>query len=262
MLPGIGQNTPPNSVASRPGTANGMVMWDTGDGTNLGDFSVAEVDIRGVFSAGMEIQGSNDGGVNWNRTYLFPVDGSGGSPGFSGTNTARFAVTAARYRAVLVSWASGSMTCAVNFAKGFIPALTAIGLNGSQSDIGFMHPLAPTGATGAATKHRLVAAATTNATSVSGVANKRLIGGAIANVSAALKYLKFFNKATAPTVGTDVPVLTIPLPIGQATPLSPILSDYGSLFATGLAYAITGAAPDLDTTAVAAGDVIVQLEYI
>ena len=39
-----------------------------------------------------------------------------------------------------------------------------------------------------------------------------------------------------------------------------IASIFGTRFATGIAYAITGAAADADTTAIAANDVIVYLE--
>lgn len=37
------------------------------------------------------------------------------------------------------------------------------------------------------------------------------------NINAAARYLKLYNKASAPTVGTDTPVLTIPLPPAPPT---------------------------------------------
>jgi hypothetical protein len=72
------------------------------------------------------------------------------------------------------------------------------------------------------------------------------------NSSATVTYLKFYDKATAPTVGTDVPVLTL------AIPASAVFSyDLdGFRFATGIAYGLTTAAADNGTTAVAAGAIL------
>lgn len=101
--------------------------------------------------------------------------------------------------------------------------------------------------------HRLLsAAASTNATSVKASAGNvhRIIGE---NTNAAKRYLKLYNKANAPTVGTDTPVLTFVL---QATAAFNIdLGTYGQYFSTGIAYALTTAAADADTGALTAGDV-------
>lgn len=80
------------------------------------------------------------------------------------------------------------------------------------------------------------------------------------NANAAARFLKLYNKASAPTVGTDVPVLTIPIPATSFVDL-----DFGALgerFATGIAMAITGAMGDADNTAIAASDVKTNLTYI
>lgn len=97
-------------------------------------------------------------------------------------------------------------------------------------------------------------AATTNATLFrAGPAN--LFEITITNKTAAVVYVKLYDKATAPTVGTDIPVLTIPVGITAAT-LPPVAMSFGALgksFTLGLAYAITGAVTDADATAVATG---------
>jgi hypothetical protein len=111
--------------------------------------------------------------------------------------------------------------------------------------------------TGGLTIFRLLAAATTNASSVKGSAGQ-VYGWYLFNTSAATKYVKLYNKATAPTVGTDTPVMTLPLPAGSA---ANVYFEDGIAFATGIALAITGAVADADTTAVAANDVIVNLFY-
>ena len=96
------------------------------------------------------------------------------------------------------------------------------------------------------------ALASTNATSVKAAGAKvfRIMG---VNASAAVKYLKLYNKASAPAVGTDVPVATLALPVGA---FAHELTVYGLALGTGFAYALTGAAADTDTTALAAADVV------
>lgn len=112
-------------------------------------------------------------------------------------------------------------------------------------------------AANALTKVRVTAAATTNATSVKASAG-RLYGLHLCNLAAAVRFVKFYNKASAPTVGTDTPVATYPLPTGTRLDVD-LLS--GISFSTGIAYAITGAVADTDTTAIAANDVVGELLY-
>lgn len=103
-----------------------------------------------------------------------------------------------------------------------------------------------------ATTRLLTAAATTNATSVKASAgNVHKIRGE--NVNAAKRYLKLYNKASAPTVGTDTPILTFVL--SAAAQFDIDLGTLGHYFSTGIAYALTTAAADADVGALTAGDV-------
>lgn len=103
----------------------------------------------------------------------------------------------------------------------------------------------------------LLSANTTNATSAKGSAGQ--VGGwYLYNANAAVRYLKLYNKATAPTVGTDVPVMTIPIPPGSAANVE---FGKGIAFATGIAFAITTGVGTADTGAVAANEIIVNLMY-
>jgi hypothetical protein len=82
------------------------------------------------------------------------------------------------------------------------------------------------------------------------------------NEGATAAYVKLYNKATAPTVGTDVPEMIIPIPAaasGVPGVANPNIGFHGFRFALGLGIAITGAAVHTDTTAVAAGQVKVKL---
>lgn len=107
-------------------------------------------------------------------------------------------------------------------------------------------------------KSRVQALASTNATSIK--PRPAALGGfVLTNTSAALKFIKFYDKASAPTVGTDVPAFTVALP---ANGIPVVLnSEAGIDFGTGLAYAITGAVGDADTTAVSANDVTGVIYY-
>lgn len=109
----------------------------------------------------------------------------------------------------------------------------------------------PVSANSALRTARMVsAAATTNATSVKASRGTvRTVQGR--NAAAAPRYLKLYDKASAPTVGTDTPKKTIHLPAG-----ADFIFDYDIYFGNGIAYAFTTAAADADTGALTAGDVV------
>jgi len=84
--------------------------------------------------------------------------------------------------------------------------------------------------------HRAVSAASDNATLVRAGAT-RLRHITVNNVNAAVRYLHLYDKATAPTTGTDTPVLTIPIAAGTVVNLP--LGHGGFMFALGLGYTLT-----------------------
>lgn len=111
--------------------------------------------------------------------------------------------------------------------------------------------------TGGTSTGRLISAASTNATSLK--ASAGLVHGySLSNNGSSFAYLKLYNKASSPTVGTDTPVRTIMIPPegGVERPLS-----VGIEFSTGIAYALTGGIADADTTAVAANQISVNIDY-
>jgi hypothetical protein len=102
-------------------------------------------------------------------------------------------------------------------------------------------------------------AATTNATSIKGSAGS-FYGVIASNTGAGDAWVKYYNKASAPTVGTDVPIFILRVPAGSQ--ISVPFGFPGYRFTTGIAMAITGAAADSDTTAVAANQVKVATSFI
>mgnify|MGYP003647344355 CR=1 FL=1 len=130
-------------------------------------------------------------------------------------------------------------------------AVTNAGTFATQSTL-----QAITGQTGATTA-TLISAATTNATSTKASAGK-LYGYALFNANAAARYVKFYNKASAPTVGTDVAVLVILVPAGGGANLD---IPVGLNFSTGIAFATTTGAATADTGAVAVSEILVNFWY-
>lgn len=111
------------------------------------------------------------------------------------------------------------------------------------------------------TPARFLSAATTNSTSVKGSAGQ--VGSIICgNNLATIAYLKLYNKATAPTVGTDVPVHTIMIPGSTSGAGFSYPIPAGLQFSLGIGFAITGGMADADTTAVALNQVCVNLGYV
>jgi len=99
------------------------------------------------------------------------------------------------------------------------------------------------------TGSRVVASASSNtATSLKASAGN-IYEIDVFNVAAYDVFLKLYNKASAPTVGSDTPVWTIPIKTGTGYSRS---FPFGRNFSTGIAYAITKLQADSDTTALAA----------
>jgi hypothetical protein len=120
---------------------------------------------------------------------------------------------------------------------------------------GTVNPVVP------ATPYFVNSAATTNgALILTGTSN---LGAFYAtNEGASVAYVKLYNKATAPTVGTDVPEMTIPVPAaasGVPGVACPFIGFHGFRFALGLGIAITRNAVHTDTTAVGASEVKVKI---
>lgn len=110
-------------------------------------------------------------------------------------------------------------------------------------------------ASGGATPYRLVSTTGDNATSVKG-STAVLYGVLATNTNSSARYVKLYDRATSPVVGTSVPAMTIPV-----ARLSTISLPQGVTFPAGLAIATTTGAADSDTGGVAANELVVTLVY-
>lgn len=199
-----------------------------------------------------------------------------------GTNW--FTVQAARTNANTVETSTGSLSAVPAYAwsincsgiNAIRVRLTAIG-SGSQVWVGqrtqLGMPNALNTSTAAVTQsgtwsvtstpvtvttHTKTAAASTNATSVKTTA-ARLWSIQAENKTASTKWIKLYAKTSAPTVGTDIPLLSIPVPANGF--INYYFGTHGIAWPTGLAYAMTGAQANSDTTALAASDLFIVMSY-
>lgn len=101
---------------------------------------------------------------------------------------------------------------------------------------------------------KYLSAATTNSTLV--LPRKTILGQVVAtNTTATAYYLKFYDKATTPTCGTDVPKWTVAV---RANADFVMPSNMVLMFYNGLGFCLTSGFADNDTGAAATG-VIVNL---
>ena len=114
-------------------------------------------------------------------------------------------------------------------------------------------------ASGGLSTTKLLSAATTNAASVKTSAGQVYNIQAFNTNAASPRYLKLYNKASAPTVGTDTPIKTILIPANGSGVVIEISN--GLACSTGIAFAITGGVADSDTTAIGANEVIVNIDW-
>jgi len=100
--------------------------------------------------------------------------------------------------------------------------------------------------------YNLTSTASTNASSIK-TSPGSLYEISVFNPTAAVIYLKLYNKTTTPTVGTDVPLAVIPVPVnGQVT----IEYGVGKRFSNGIALATTLGPLSTDVAAIAVGALI------
>ena len=263
------------SLGSLNASTTTMYAGGAGSGT---------IQVTGTFSGTITLQGTIDG-TNWQTINIYPI----ATPVLATTLTAvgvwEFKAQGfTQVRATMTAYTSGTAVVSLKLSPApFVLANSAIASsNYTRVTDGTNTQAVKAASTAAAatdpasvvtlspnlpvpTVHTLESAATTNATSVKGSAG-RITALVVTSplITASVRYLKLYNKASAPTVGTDVPVATIPIvtTTNGVNVFSLQVSDLGLYFSTGIAYAITGASTTADATAVAAGDVKVMMNYI
>lgn len=101
--------------------------------------------------------------------------------------------------------------------------------------------------------YALTTAANTNPVSIKAGAGQ-VFEVSVFNSTASTIYVRLYNKVSAPTVGTDIPIVVIPVTTGALANIA--FGQLGKRFSTGIALAVTGASGNTDATAVSAGALI------
>lgn len=113
------------------------------------------------------------------------------------------------------------------------------------------------GTSGGSTPFHALSAASNNSTSLKGSAGL-LYGYSISNTTASIRWVKFYNKASAPAPATDTVVWAEQIP-ANATVIATFPEGMG--FATGIAFAAVANASDTDNTSIGAADLSIDIRY-
>lgn len=251
-MPFDAAQAPDGAITSGSGSANNTDV--------LGPFDTSQFDnlviqLTGTFNATVTFQGSNDETNPTNWVSILSTNVASGTQSSTATQAGTLWSVPAMcrwFRLRITAYTSGTVVASCLFSNDALP----VAQNSSAPTITGTVSIA-TKTTGGATNSKVFAAATTNATSVKGSAGT-LFGFVLSNTTAAFKFFKVYSKATAPTVGTDVPIATWGIPPNGSVVFA---SEVGMAVPTGIAYAITGASADADATATAVGDVVGNLIY-
>ena len=256
-------------VSSKPGffdvVAGALTSLNSNVATDVTDASNVMVHIKNTGTAAMaagvlQFEGSLDSTDGINGTW-FNIQAVRSNANIIETNTGTLSIAAGAGNAVAwelsvnaCRWFRLRVSTAVTansiafvtvvrgtYATEPVPAIQTHSVTGSGN-----FSVLP----GNATNYNLTSAASTNAATVKSSAGS-LGELSVFNPSAAAVFVKLYNKASAPTVGTDTPTVTIPVAAGALVSLE--FGQMGKRFSTGIALAITAAAAASDTAAVAAG---------
>ncbi len=244
-------------------------LSDTFTMATMGPDQALGIQITGTFVGTVVFESTTDG-VTWNSVVGYtPAGGSLSSLTAAGNATFPTGGYQA-IRARVSAYTSGTIQVNTAANGGWLPIPASTVISGTAGNVDVLAGATGVGGTtktlavaispfnSTILSHTLTSAATTNATLVKGSVGS-IYSLILSNLSASVRYFKLFAKAAAPTVGTDIPVMVIAVPAGGNIIWAS--SDMSLRMATGISYCITGAIADTDTTAIAAGDVKVLINY-
>ena len=228
--------------------AGGTVEGDVSRASNIMAFCTGTFSaVNCTFEGSLEATGaSNWFGIQAIRTNANTIETTTGSLSAQPVYGWELSVNALR-RVRVRATARTSGTQSWRFVQGTYATEPIPGaqVSATQPVSGTVTITNPTGTT-----YNVVTAASTNSAIVKSTAGM-LYEITISNPTATAAYVKLYNKATAPTVGTDVPVLTQAVAAGATVALS--FGQVGKRFATGIGIACTAAAAATDTGVSVAG---------
>lgn len=242
--------------------AGGTVIGDVSRASNVmmfctGTFSTVNVSFEGS----LEATGENWFGIQAVRSNANTIETATGNLSAQPVYAWELSVNAlSRVRVRATARTSGTQNWLFKLGTYATEPIPASQVSATQPISGSLTSAGTTTNTPSTpTASNINSAASTNAAFIKNAAGT-VYAIIASNTNTSTRYVKFYNKASAPTVGTDIPVLTIAVPTNGTIPV-----DFGSLghrFATGIAIAITTGAADSDTGAVAANEIKVLTSYV
>ena len=230
---------------------------------DVSQYKFISLQLTGTWSGTVSFQGSNDGGTFYPIVTSNPSGGL--ANGESSTTENRLVKIPTIYKFVRIrvtAYTSGIVEGVAyghrdENSSGLIAAIGPVTLNSETTKkIGNVGLLAD----GTPSYQKFISATGLNPTLVKASPAKLTILN-IVNGAATLRYFKIYNKASAPTVGTDIPLITITLPTGSSSFTLPAF--IGIDFSVGLSFACTLGVADSDTTPfTVVGEVTAMLAYI
>ena len=228
--------------------AGGTVAGDVSRASNIiafctGTFSAVNCTFEGSLESSGDTNWFGIQAVRSNANTVETTTGSLSAQPVYGWKMSVNALKRVRVRAT----ARTSGTQSWRFVQGAYATepIPAAQISGTQPVSGTVTVTNPAGTT-----YNVVTTASTNSAVVKATAGM-LYEITISNPTATAAYVKLYNKATAPTVGTDVPVFTQAVAAGATVALS--FGQVGKRFATGIGIACTAAAAATDTGVSVAG---------
>lgn len=212
------------------------------------------ISITGTYTMTLVFEASDDDGITWFPIQVASVASSSIATSHSTTNATTsyeascHAFTLFRVRCSAFT-SVGTHTVRITGTSRAVEPAPVAQISGTVSVSAT--PANPTSSI-------FATAASTNAAVVKSSAGS-LFNVTISNVTATAAYVKLYNKSTAPTVGTDVPAITIPAPAN--TTVNHDIGSVGARFSSGIGRAVTAAAVATDTGVAVAG-IQVQITYI
>jgi hypothetical protein len=226
------------------------------------DYKFISVQLVGSWVATVTFEGSNDNTTFYAIATTDPSSVETGSSTATTNRLVKIPILFQYVRARVSAYTSGTISASAfghrdENSSGLVSTIGEVVLAPETTKkIGNVGLLSD----GTPSYQKFISAAGLNATAVKGSPAKLTILN-IVNGAATLRYFKIYNKASAPTVGTDIPLITITLPNGSSSFTLPAF--IGIDFSVGLSFACTLGVADDDTTPfTVVGEVTAMLAYI
>lgn len=254
----IGSITAIQAAIATP-VAGGTVIGDVSRASNVmmfctGTFSTVNVSFEGC----LEATGENWFGVQAVRSNANTIETATGNLSAQPIYAWELSVNAlSRVRVRCTARTSGTQNWLFKLGTYATEPIPAAQVTATQAVSGTV--TANQGTLATPTASNINSTATTNAAFIKNAAGT-VYNIIASNTNASARFVKFYNKASAPTVGTDVPIITITVPANGT-----VHADMGTLghrFVTGIAIAITAGSADSDTVAIGANEVKVLTSFV